>query len=132
MTPTTPTTIPSRNGIRQPHVSSVSVVIVAYITDHHAADWPHQKSDRKHTKGGEHLGDPILMWEEVPADRGSKIAVNRKIVPLKHVADHACSDHLAFRCGIHLSPIPRWSFTADPPPMYRNRKDAGHIQGDRV
>ena len=76
------------------------------ITDHHAADWPHQISDRKHTKGGEHLGDPILMWEEVPADRGSKIAVNRKIVPLKHVADHACSDHLAFRCGIHLSPIP--------------------------
>src|SRR5258708_10127287 len=31
MTTTTPTTIPSRNGIRQPHVSSVSVVIVAVI-----------------------------------------------------------------------------------------------------
>ena len=57
---------------------------------------------RKHAKGGNQLGDGILARKEIAADRGSKISVNRKIVPLNHVSDHACSDHLAFRYGIHL------------------------------
>ena len=81
--------------------------IVANITNHRPPDWPRQISDRKHTKDGEQLGSALLAGEEVAADRGGKIAVNRKIVPLNHVSDHACSDHLAFRCGIHLLPIRR-------------------------
>src|SRR5262245_26540195 len=76
--------------------------MIADIPDYRAADRPHQISDCKHTKRGEQLADGVLAWKEVAADRGGKIAVNCEIVPLDHIADHARSDHLAFRGGIHL------------------------------
>src|SRR5262249_45783840 len=46
------------------------------------------------------------MGEELPAYCGREIAVDRKVVPFEHVADHARSDHPACLRGIHFSPQP--------------------------
>src|SRR5262245_57399112 len=46
------------------------------------------------------------MREELPANRRRKVAVDRKIVPLEHVTDHARGDHSTCLRGIHLGPQP--------------------------
>src|SRR5262249_38214881 len=60
---------------------------------------------------------------------------NRKIVPFKHVADHACSDHLASRCGIHLSPMPTMVVQTRPPNVPESKAESDELasfQTDRV
>ena len=91
-----------RHGGDRDGEGGAASVAVADMADERAADRPHQIAERKHAEGGEQLGDGVLAREEVAADRGGEIAVDRKIVPLEHVADHARRDHLACRRGIHL------------------------------
>ena len=71
---------------------------VADMADERAADRPHQIADREHAERGQKLRDRILVREEMTADGDGEIAVDRKIVPFEHVADHARDDHLARLC----------------------------------
>jgi len=74
------------------------------MADEHAADRPHQIADREHAECRKQLSDWILMRKEVSADRRREVAVDRKIVPFEHVADHASGDHSAYLGGNHLAP----------------------------
>jgi hypothetical protein len=76
---------------------------VADVANHHAADGPHQIAEREHAEGRKQLGHRVLVREEVMADRGGEIAVDRKIVPFEHVADQAGGDHPAHLRPIHLA-----------------------------
>src|SRR5262249_11097480 len=71
--------------------------------DHHDADGPHQIAEREHAEGRKQLGHRVLVREEVMADRGGEIAVDRKVVPFEHVADQAGGDHPAHLRRIHLA-----------------------------
>jgi hypothetical protein len=57
------------------------------MADECAADRPHQVAEREHAERGQQLGDRILVREKLTADRRREIAVDRKVVPLEHIAD---------------------------------------------
>jgi hypothetical protein len=65
---------------------------VADMPDQRAAHRPHQVADREDAEGGQELCDRVLVREEVAADRGRKIAVDREIVPFEYVPDHPGGD----------------------------------------
>ena len=67
-----------------------------------AAYRPHQITDGKYAKGRKKLGDRIPVREKVVSDRNCEVAVDREIVPLEHVADHAGSDRLILRRRTHV------------------------------
>ncbi len=76
---------------------------VADMADERAADRSHQITDREHAERGQKLGDRILVREELAADRGREIAVDREVVPFEHVADHARGNHPICPCRSHLA-----------------------------
>ena len=41
------------------------------------------------------------MWKEVAADRHGEIAVEREVIPLQRIPDHASSDDLALLRGMN-------------------------------
>jgi hypothetical protein len=68
---------------------------IADMADQCAPDRAHQITDREHPERRKQLGDRVFLPEELPADLDGEIAVDRKIVPFEHVADHARRNHLA-------------------------------------
>src|SRR5262249_26848371 len=72
------------------------------MADEHTAHGPHQITDGEHAERGKKLGDRGLVREEVAPDRSREVAVDRKIIPLEHVADHAGGDCLIPWCDIHV------------------------------
>src|SRR5262245_30038102 len=86
------------------NVSAPAPETIADMPDEDPADGPHDIAQREHAEGGKELGDRILMREELAADCSGEIAVDRKIIPLEHVADHAGGDHPACLRRMHLEP----------------------------
>jgi hypothetical protein len=77
---------------------------IADMPDQDAADRPHDIAQREHAEGGKELGNRILVREELAADCSGEIAVDRKIIPLEHVADHARGNHPACLRRNHCGP----------------------------
>jgi len=77
---------------------------VADMADQRASDRPHQIAERKHAERRKQLGYRILMREELAADRRREIAVDRKVVPLEHIADRAGGNDPERLSGFHLFP----------------------------
>ena len=72
------------------------------MADERTAERSHQIAECKYSECGKELGDPILMGEELLADRRGKKAVDSKIVPFEHVADQARDDHPIRLSKIHF------------------------------
>ena len=75
---------------------------VADMADQRASDRPHQIAERKHAERRKQLGYRILMREELAADRRREIAVDRKVVPLEHIADRTRGNDPQHLPGLHL------------------------------
>jgi hypothetical protein len=87
-------------------VSGAAPETIADVADQRAAHRTHQVADRENAERRKELGDRVLVREELSTDRRGEVAVNCKVVPFEHVADHAGSDHFACLRGNHL-PSPR-------------------------
>src|SRR5262249_15876751 len=74
------------------------------MANDHAADRPHQITDREDAECRKQLGDRILMREEVAAYLCCEVAIDRKIVPFEYVADHSGRSHPAHVREVHLAP----------------------------
>jgi hypothetical protein len=83
---------------------AVTEKVSADMADKRAAKRPHEIAEREHAESGKQLSDWILMREELSPNRGGEIAVDRKIVPFEHVADHSGRNHPAYVRGVHLAP----------------------------
>src|SRR5690349_1229068 len=67
---------------------------VTDMADHHAAQRPRHEADGEDAVGRQKLRHRVLAGKEGPADHGSEVAVDGKVVPFEHVADGAGGDEL--------------------------------------
>jgi hypothetical protein len=93
----------NRHGGNREGERGAAAEAVPDMADDRAADRPHQIADREHAECRQQLGDGILMREEVTPDLGCEVAVDRKVVPFEHVADHARRDHSGSVRGVHVA-----------------------------
>src|SRR5262245_40657068 len=77
------------------------------------------------------------MWKEVTTYLCREVAVDRKIVPLERVPDHAGGNYSASLCGVHL--IPQFLSGGGGPEAKREQiaaamqaRDLGSTAGDQA
>jgi hypothetical protein len=73
------------------------------MADQRPAHRAHQVAKREYAERREQLGDRVLMRKELTADSGCEIAVDRKVVPLQHIADRTGGNDPERLRGLHLS-----------------------------
>jgi hypothetical protein len=63
------------------------------VAEDDGADGPHEKPDGERAERGKQRHGPVARGEELLGEDRREKAVDREVVPLEHVADHAGREH---------------------------------------